>query len=552
MIPLEGWQEPDAIDIGTSEPFPIDALRHNPVVRDFVQTVTHEVNGGHLNLVAASAFAVLSGAMGAAKILVKDQWIEPGPLWTCAVAGSGAAKSPVMNTLTAALTAAEERIIAEDAETRGQRALDAEAATEAYEAAAAAYKEARKVTNPNPAEAASLTQLQTALDEAEKARDAADWALGPVPKILLHGSGSSLQAVHDLLAEHQHLLMVSDEGTDLFRTMANKNNEHAQILLKAHGMTRNERNLITRAVRTAAHPALSVGLLIQPKIILEYAQNPDISDVGFQPRFLTADARGAKKRMESSADFYHPAHPNVQGGMLRIGPAQAAWETLINREVQRTWRNRGEATQWIFADARTAALFASRLNVYLAALNNDPDQQSHVHAAADKLRGLVLRLARLLAQEKLAGPTTSHPLFGGTGAPLTQPAGHTADGSLDREVYHLIDYDSVNDAWDIALWSWRQYRNLFSRGTADDIKLEDLALQLLRIASAAYDSGVTALTVREFTRKGVHGATAEEIRTALTHCAEAHWLHAEKVGRSTRYHIHPDITKHLEAKGMLP
>lgn len=549
MIPPGGWQEPDAIDIGTSEPFPIDALRHNPVVRDFVQTVTHDVNGGHLNLVAASAFAVLSGAMGAAKILVKDQWVEPGPLWTCAVAGSGAAKSPVMNTLTAALSTAEERIIAEDNETRAQRALDAEAATEAYEKAAAAYKEARKDAHTNPAD---LANLQSVLDNAEKERDAAAWALGPVPKVLIHGSGSSLQAVHDLLAVHQHLLMVSDEGTDLFRTMANKNNEHAQILLKAHGMTRNERNLITRVVRTAAHPALSVGLLIQPKIILEYARNPDISDVGFQPRFLTADARGAKKRMESSADFYHPAHPNVQGGTLRVGPAQAAWETLINREVQRTWRNRGEATQWIFADARTAALFASRLNVYLAELNNDPDQQSHVHAAADKLRGLVLRLARLLAQEKLAGPSTSHPLFGGTNAPLTQPAGHTADGTLDREVYHLIDYDAVNDAWDIALWSWRQYRNLFSRGTYDDIKLEDLALQLLRIAARTCDKGTTALTVREFTRKGVHDASTEEIRTALSHCVEAHWLNPEKVVRSTRYHIHPDITKYLEAKGMLP
>lgn len=565
--PVGGWREPVALCVDTAEPFPLGSLP--PAIRNYVELLVREINGAHVNLVAPAALGVLSGAQGAAWIHVKHKWKEAGPLWVATVAGSGAAKSPVLNALAESVGLAEQLAIQRDAETRAHRQADYDAACEDADLAVAKLKTARREPLPtDPAELKKhqqkLIDLRDASAEAAKARASAARQLGEVPKVLVHGADATSQAMHDLLARYPHLLILVDEGTDLFRTIADKNQAQSQIWIKAHGMAKHERHIVSREVAENAHGSLCMVLVIQPAIIMEHSGNSDITDVGFLPRFLLADARGARKRMEDEDDFFHLGHAKLLGG-AQATPEDAAWSALIHTEVARTWRNRGEPTRWTFTrDA--AKLFAANINNYIVVANSDPDQESHVHSALDKVRGMAVRIARIIAQSKLPGPATpsfSFP-FSMSGTPVytdpTVSSIYDADGTISCERILEIDAESVQAGWDIALWQYRQYRHLF-HSSDTDARRDLLVLSTLRGIAAfiASTDGEDYVTIRGLLRGALRFVKASEavpspsreVEKVLDFCTETGWLVSQKVGKSTRYYPHPELPEWLAKLGMI-
>lgn len=566
-----GWGVPVPLYMDSATPFPVDALP--PVIRDICLDLVKEINGAHINLVAPAALGVLSGAQGSGWVKVKNKWREASPLWVAVVAASGAAKSPVLNALAEPLINAERLAIERDAETRDQRQLDFDIAEEEYIAALDAYKSARREELPtDPAELAQHKQrLEDLSQEAEKRRAvmaAAAEKLGEVPKVLVQGADGTAQAMHDMLAKHNHLLVLVDEGTDLFRTLSDTSQAQTQIWIKAHGMTSHERYVVSRDVKVNTNGSLCMVLVIQPSIIEEYAEDKNISEVGILPRFFLGDARGAVKRPEDPDDFYHPNHPGLHSG-YRATPADLAWAHLIHTEVARTWRNRGKPTNWTFTP-EGAKVFAANLNNYIVQTNSDPDQESHVHSSLDKVRGMAVRVARIIAQSKIAGPPCPSFTFPidlqVTGAPVynehtdVMGAIYDDEGTISAERTLLIDAESVQSGWTIALWQYNQYRGLFHK-SGEDSQMETLVLAALRAVAADKSPYFTVRDLRRGALRFVESKSnpkhknapspSELIEKALDYCVQGNWLYKVKVGKTSHYYPHPQLPMWLDSYGMI-
>jgi hypothetical protein len=268
-------------------PFPVDAL---PTV--FARKVTELAEATQTDpaMAGTSALSVLSACAGGhAKIQIRDGWREPLCLYTSTIASPGERKSAVQASMAHPLHEAEAEmgLAGELTRLEQQDALDL-AKKQVDLLNKDAVNAAAKAANPN----ATDKDRKDAQQAAQAARDAKkvmrEIEVPVVPRLL--ADDITPEAAATLLADHGgRIAIISAEG-GIFDTLAGRYGRTVNLdtFLKGHS---GDPIRVDRQGRPPQHipsPALTMGLMVQPRIIETIAANRDFVGRGLLARFLYA------------------------------------------------------------------------------------------------------------------------------------------------------------------------------------------------------------------------------------------------------------------------
>jgi hypothetical protein len=268
-------------------PFPVDAL---PPV--FARKVTELAEATQTDpaMAGTSALSVLSTCAGGhAQIAIRDGWREPLCLYTSTIASPGERKSAVQASMVRPLHEAEAEmgIAGELARLEQQDALDL-AKKKVDLLNKDAVNAAAKAANPNATDKdkKDAEQIAQAAPGAKKAMREIE--VPAVPRLL--ADDITPEATATLLADHGgRIAVISAEG-GIFDTLAGRyaRTVNIDVFLKGHS---GDPIRVDRQGRPSQHipsPALTMGLMVQPRIIETMASNRDFVGRGLLARFLYA------------------------------------------------------------------------------------------------------------------------------------------------------------------------------------------------------------------------------------------------------------------------
>jgi replicative DNA helicase len=265
--------------------FPVNALPS--VIADMVAELAVDTQTDPA-MAGTSALTVLAACIGGhAKVEVRHGWREPLCLYTVTVARPAERKSAVQAAMFAPLYAAESDLSMAGEMNRLTKADELDMAKATVErlnrdAVNAASKAAKTGTadDKNAADAA-----------AKAAKDAkANMRQIDVPVIpRLLADDASPAALKDLLANHNgRIAIISTEG-GIFDVVASRyHTENVDVFTKAHSGDRITVDRKGQATVIIPSPALTIGLMIQPRIIEAISANRDFVGRGVLARFLYA------------------------------------------------------------------------------------------------------------------------------------------------------------------------------------------------------------------------------------------------------------------------
>lgn len=272
-----GWEEPVPLGACRQLPvFPVDALpgwvaEEVAAVAEFTQTPP--------DLPGSIALAALSTAAGGRAIVeVRGSWREPVNIYTAVAMHAGSRKSAVFALMTAPLLDAE-RQLAED----GQAAR-----VEADQARKLAEQQAQHAEAT--AAAAGPGRQDEALAEAiDAALHATTIEVPAIPRLV--ADDVTPEAAASLLAEQGGRLAILSAEGGVFATMAGRythGSANFEVLLKGHSgdLLRVDRK--GRAAEHIGHPALTLGLAVQPDVLRDIARMPGFRGRGLLARILYA------------------------------------------------------------------------------------------------------------------------------------------------------------------------------------------------------------------------------------------------------------------------
>ncbi len=268
------WEEP--VPLGTLRvlpDFPVDAFPG--WLAQMVRAVATETQTP-ADIPATVALAALSAAAGGQVVVqVREGWTEPVNLYLAAVAEPGTRKSAVYQALTRALTAAETAL--NDA--RAQKRYEAQIT---YDRLADLDQKARKAAVNAKAEDAP-DAIEAAAEAARQLQDA------PLPVLvqLLTGDISPEECTTVLAAQGGRLAIMSAEGR-IFDIITGRYSNGVPALtpfLEGHAgdalrVNRRERREVVE------HPALTIGVCIQPAVLTEVMSKPRLRGQGLLARIL--------------------------------------------------------------------------------------------------------------------------------------------------------------------------------------------------------------------------------------------------------------------------
>jgi len=268
-------------------PFPVDALPKviaNKVVElaEFTQT--------DRAMAATSALSTLSTCCGGhAKIQVRPGWLEPLCLSTATIADPAERKSAVQESMVSPLHEAEQEmsLAGEIAHMAMQDKLDMAKKT-FDQLSKAAVAAATKAAGPD-ASADDKRNAAAAADAANAAKAAMRAVEVPVVPRLL-ADDVTPEKVATLLADHGgRIAIISAEG-GIFDTIAGRYARavNLDVFLKGHSGDRIRVDRQSREPQYIPSPALTVGLMVQPRVIEAIAANRDFVGRGLLARFLYA------------------------------------------------------------------------------------------------------------------------------------------------------------------------------------------------------------------------------------------------------------------------
>ncbi len=317
-IPLTG----SATDLPS---FPVDAL---PTVIANMVTELAEATQTDPAMPGTSALTVLAACAGGhAKIQVRSGWCEPLCLHTNTIARPGERKSAVQEAMVAPLHDAEaelsvagemERLKLADeldmakgtVDKLNRAAVDA-AAKAAQPGATAKDKDARESTAQAAKDAkAAMREIQVPV----------------VPRLL--ADDVTPEATASLLAEHHgRISIISSEG-GIFETIAGRYSRavNMDVFLKGHS---GDRIRVDRQGRPAQHipsPALTMGLMVQPRVIETIATNRDFVGRGLLARFLYAvPVSKVGSRVSAAAPVSKLTESTYSNRIKRLASDLAGW-----------------------------------------------------------------------------------------------------------------------------------------------------------------------------------------------------------------------------------
>ena len=348
--------------------FPVDVLPG--WVAEMVQAVT-EFHQTPPDLAGSIALAVLSAAAGGrVAVEVRPGWVEPVNLFVVVALPPGSRKSPVFKALSAPLLRAEKLLCQQT------WPLIEQAEIELRIARAASEKTAKAAENAWAAEVRAEAVAE-ALDAASAVRQI---TVPVLPQLV--ADDITPEAAASLLAEQGgRLAVLSDEG-GIFATLAGRysGTPNLEVFLKGHAGTLLRVNRKSREPEHIEAPALTLGLAVQPDVLLDIARLP-----GFRGRGLLA-------RILFSL-------PTNTVGRRRVGPPPPsaditdAYSERLSRIVVDLHGLEAPATLPLSAQAQERMLqFEAELEPQLApgaALGHITDWASKLVGATARLSGLL-------------------------------------------------------------------------------------------------------------------------------------------------------------------
>jgi hypothetical protein len=258
-------------------PFPVDAFpdwiaEQILAVSEFTQT-PHDLAG-------SVALACLSTAAGGrATVEVRPGWREPVNLYTVVALPPGSRKSAVFSTMAAPLLAAERQLV----EQTRPAIVHAELARKLAHSDADRYAStATHTTNPEARAEAMAMATDAALH-------ADDQTVPTLPRLV--ADDITTEAAASLLAEQGGRLAVLSAEGGIFSTLAGRysgGTPSLEVFLKGHAgdLLRVDRK--GRPAEHIEHPALTLGLALQPEVLRDIARIPGFRGRGLLARILYA------------------------------------------------------------------------------------------------------------------------------------------------------------------------------------------------------------------------------------------------------------------------
>ena len=273
------WPDPTPFGAPELPPFPVDALP------DWLASyVRAEASATQVppDLVGMLALAVLSSCVAGPIVLNPwGDWLEPLNLFTMVVLPTGHRKSAIFNTVTAPLHQFE-------AEATQHAAPALALARRRQHAAEQALLRAQDAAAICPDHDPRRPQLLEAVEQ--RLADLAALELPVVPRLITDDCSPEKLAM--LLAENDgRLAILSPEG-GIFDLIAGRYSStgapNLDHYLKGHAGDPIVVDRVSRAGEIIPHPALTVGLAVQPEVLRGLVARPGFHGRGLLARFLYA------------------------------------------------------------------------------------------------------------------------------------------------------------------------------------------------------------------------------------------------------------------------
>lgn len=268
------WDEPVPLTARRDlPPFPVHTL---PTwLADMVTAVAEETQTP-LDLPGCLALAVIATAAGGrATVCVRGHWREPVNLYTAIALEPGNRKSAVFALMTGPLLAAEKMLVELSGPVR------AEAETTARLAKTAADKAAAKAANAEPGTRDQLTAEAVAL-----AQQAEELTVPARPQLV--ADDVTPENLATLLTEQGGRVSVMSAEGDIFDIIAGRysGTPNLGIFLKGHAGDMVRVNRQGRDAQHIEHPAVTMGLAVQPDVLDAIGRVKGADGRGLLARFL--------------------------------------------------------------------------------------------------------------------------------------------------------------------------------------------------------------------------------------------------------------------------
>ncbi|GHC33196.1 YfjI family protein [Streptomyces cinnamoneus] len=285
------WDEPVLLTARRDLPaFPVDALPS--WLADMVAAVAEETQTP-ADLAGCLGLAVIATAAGGrAVVCVRGRWREPVNLYTAVALDPGNRKSAVFALMTEPLMAAEKALVELSGPVR------AEAETTARLAKSAADKAAAKAANAEPGMRDQLTAEAIALAQA-----AEEITVPAKPQLV--ADDVTPENLATLLAEQDGRISVLSPEGGIFDIIAGRYSgaPNMEVFLKGHAGDMVRVNRQGRDAQHIEHPAVTMGLAVQPEVLESIGQIKGADGRGLLARFLYAQPESLVGRRNLTPDL---------------------------------------------------------------------------------------------------------------------------------------------------------------------------------------------------------------------------------------------------------
>lgn len=402
--PESGWEPPVPLGQQRGLPaFPVEALPSwLGAMVDAVATATQTPP----DLPGCLALAAVSAAAGGRAVArVRAGWDEPVNIYTVVTLPPASRKTPVFRSMTTPLQVAEKELI--DRARPGIEQAKLERST--YEATAQRAEKAA-------AGKSSQDERDTAVSEALEASLTAQAVEVPPEPRLLADDITPEETAGQLAAQGGRLAVMSAEG-GIFSILAGRysGTPNLDVFLKGHGgdMLRIDRR--GRGAETVDHPAITLGLTIQPAVLDDLSRTSLFRGTGLLARFLYA------------------LPDNTVGSRLADPPAVpeqvAATYTDTLRRLVLALHEWTDPAVMAFSPEANQVLIAMHTEVE-PKLHPTRGEWAHIGDWAGKLVGHTARLAALLHIAEHAPEPWHHPVSGATAQAARQIADYYTSHAL--------------------------------------------------------------------------------------------------------------------------
>ncbi len=270
------WDAPIPLTTRPDLPtFPVDAL---PAWLGAMVAAVAEETQTPADLAGCLSLAVLATtAGGRAVVCVRGRWREPVNLYIAVALDPGNRKSAVFSLMTEPLLVVEKLLVEQSASVR------AEAETTAKLAKAVADKAAAKAANAEPAARDQLTADAIALAQA-----AEEIRVPAKPQLV--ADDVTPESLAMLLTEQEGRISVLSPESGIFDIIAGRYSgaPNMEIFLKGHAGDMVRVNRQGRDAQHIEHPAVTMGLAVQPEVLESIGQIKGADGRGLLARFLYA------------------------------------------------------------------------------------------------------------------------------------------------------------------------------------------------------------------------------------------------------------------------